>query len=178
MKQIVLERLSNNNFNSTSLDTYNRYQDTTVNLRIVNGRYVYVEDPFFENWDSDQLRERAQNVLDALAQGSVGVIAKEGDRVVGFAYLGSKVLGSEKQYIDLIMFHVSSEYRNQGIGRKMFAYLCNEARKMTVKKLYISANSAKETQEAYRALGCVFASEIIEEIASHEPLDIQLEYIL
>ncbi|ONI47886.1 hypothetical protein AN644_03490 [Candidatus Epulonipiscium fishelsonii] len=175
---ISFEKLERGNFNMYSLDKFNRYQETLVNLRCVNGSYVYVDEPFVETWDATQLREKAQNVLNAIEIGCIGFIAKSNNQVVGFAYLGHKILGSEKQYIDLIMFHVSNEFRNKGIGKILFNLICDEARKLPVKKIYISANSAKETQEAYRALGCIFASEIQEEIAIHEPLDIQLEYIL
>ena len=46
------------------------------------------------------------------------------------------------------------------------------------KKLYISAHSSKESQAAYKALGCVYATEIIPWIAEEEPYDVQMEYIL
>ena len=45
-------------------------------------------------------------------------------------------------------------------------------------KLYISAHSSKESQAAYKALGCVHAEEIIPWIADEEPFDVQLEYVL
>ena len=45
-------------------------------------------------------------------------------------------------------------------------------------KLYISANSSKESQAAYRALGCVHALEIIPWIADKEPCDAQMKYAL
>ena len=46
------------------------------------------------------------------------------------------------------------------------------------KKLYISAHSSKESQEAYRRLGCIEAQEVNMEIAQNEPFDIQMEYQL
>ncbi|ONI44776.1 hypothetical protein AN640_05230, partial [Candidatus Epulonipiscium fishelsonii] len=155
MKEISFEKLESGNFNIYSLDQFNRYQETLVNLRLVNGSYIYVDEPFVETWNATQLREKAQNILNAIALGCIGFIAKYNKQVIGFAYLGHKILGSEKQYIDLIMFHVSNEFRNKGIGKRMFNLICDEARKLPVKKIYISSNSAKETQEAYRALGCI-----------------------
>ncbi len=176
--EIVYVKLAEDSFFLDSLDGFNRFQETQQNLRLVDGSYTYLDDPFVETWDDSQLRQKARDALNAIAQGSTGVIAKYRGQVIGFAYMGNRLLGSKKQYIDLIMFHVSKEYRNKGIGKKMFELICHEARKMPVKKLYISSNSAKETQEAYKALGCVFATEIQDEIACHEPYDIQLEYIL
>ena len=55
---------------------------------------------------------------------------------------------------------------------------CEEARQLGADKLYISAHSSKESQAAYRALGCSFAEEINEELAAAEPFDVQLEYKL
>ncbi len=49
---------------------------------------------------------------------------------------------------------------------------------MGADKLYISAHSSKESQAAYRALGCSFAEEINEKLAAAEPFDVQLEYRL
>lgn len=43
---------------------------------------------------------------------------------------------------------------------------------------HISAHSSKESQAAYKALGCVHAEEIIPWIADEEPFDGQLEYVL
>ena len=39
-------------------------------------------------------------------------------------------------------------------------------------KLYISAHSSKESQAAYRALGCTRAEEVNAELAAAEPFDI------
>lgn len=65
-----------------------------------------------------------------------------------------------------------------GIGRELFRLACEEAHKHGAKKLYISAHSSKESQSAYRALGCVEAEEIDPVIAENEPFDIQMEYRL
>ena len=53
-----------------------------------------------------------------------------------------------------------------------------KAKELGAKKLYISAHSSKESQEAYRRLGCVEAVEVNREIAENEPFDIQMEYQL
>ena len=175
---IKFERINSKNFDINSLDTYNRYQETEVNLRLVNGQYLYKNEPFIETWDNVQLHETANEVIKAVRQGSIGFIAKYQEKIIGFTYLGTNYLGNEKQYIELIMFHVTKEYRNKGIGKKLFKLICGEAKKLPAKKLYISANSAKETQEVYKALGCVFAEEVQEKILDYNPYDVQLEYIL
>lgn len=65
-----------------------------------------------------------------------------------------------------------------GVGRQLFTRLCAEARRIGAEKLYISAHSSRESQAAYRKLGCVHAEEIIPAIAQEEPWDVQLEYVL
>ena len=42
----------------------------------------------------------------------------------------------------------------------------------------ISGHSSKESQAAYRALGCTPAEEINASLAAEEPFDVQLEYRL
>ncbi len=49
---------------------------------------------------------------------------------------------------------------------------------MGLLKLYISAHSSKESQAAYRALGCTPAEEVNEGLAAAEPFDVQMEYRL
>lgn len=75
-------------------------------------------------------------------------------------------------------FQVSEPYRHHGIGRQLFSLAREEAKKIDAEKLYISACSAKETQAAYKALGCTLAEEINERLAEEEPCDIQLELAL
>ena len=74
------------------------------------------------------------------------------------------------------MLMTVEEYRCQGIGRKLFSMACEEARLLGADKLYISAHSSKESQAAYRALGCTPAEEVNEKLAAAEPCDVQMEY--
>ena len=91
---------------------------------------------------------------------------------------GFGIFGVTAKYVQLVCFQVSEEYRRQGIGRKLFSMVCEEARQLCADKLYISAHSSKESQAAYRALGCTPAEEINEELAAEEPFDVQMEYRL
>ena len=73
---------------------------------------------------------------------------------------------------------LDSFVRHQGIGRRLFSIVCEEALRLGADKLYISGHSSKESQAAYRALGCTFAEEVNESLAEAEPFDVQLEYRL
>ena len=70
----------------------------------------------------------------------------------------------------LVCFQISEEYRRQGIGRKLFSMACEEVRRLGADKLYISAHSSKESQAAYRALGCMPAEEVNEDWQQRSPL--------
>ena len=60
----------------------------------------------------------------------------------------------------------------------IFYKACEEAKRLGADKLYISAHSSKESQAAYKAIGCVHAEEINQKLAEEEPCDVQLEYVL
>ncbi len=176
--KLKFERITKENFGINSLDSYNRYQETTECLRLTDGEHVYISESFVENWDEDGLRTRAKKVMELAEKGFIGFMATLEGKTVGFGYFGTETVGSRKQYIELQMLHTSYEYRGMGIGRKLFELLCDEARDIPVEKVYISAHPARETQSAYKKLGCVYATEVIADILALEPLDIQLEFVL
>lgn len=64
------------------------------------------------------------------------------------------------------------------VGADLIGYITVGTERIGAEKLYISAHSSKESQTAYKALGCVYATEIIPWIAEEEPCDVQMEYIL
>lgn len=169
--------LTHDNFHADSLDGFIRHQEVTECWRCVNGEWELLPIVFTEDWDLPRLREEAADLLRAMDEGMPVIGAFDGAQVVGYAQLGER-LGSRGQYIELVSFHVSEPYRGQGIGRRLFGAICDEARAAGADKLYISAHSSKESQAAYRALGCVLAEEVDSIRAAKEPCDVQMEYVL
>ena len=104
--------------------------------------------------------------------------AFEETELKGYITVGTKRSGTKRQYVQLVTFQVSEPFRGMGVGRKIFEKAVEVAREYGAEKLYISAHSSKESQAAYKALGCVHAEEIIPWIADEEPFDVQLEYVL
>ena len=98
--------------------------------------------------------------------------------IIGFSIIGTEFFGSRNQYLPLIEFEVSYPYRAKGIGRRLFSSAASEALTIGAEKLYISAHSSKESQAAYRSLGCTETEEINEELREKEPSDVQMEYPL
>lgn len=105
----------------------------------------------------------------------ISYIAWDDDNVVGFIGLKKK-----PHHNDMIldMMRVSAAYRGRGIGRKLFEFGKEEAKKAGAKALYISACSSEETIAFYRAMGATLTDHPLQEIAEDEPCDLQTTYIL
>ena len=171
-------RLDNHNFSGHSLDGFIRHQTVTECWRKTGSDWKLVPIVYEENWSQAQCREIAEDVAQHINLDQTGFGAFDGERIIGFATVSHRIFGAAARYVQLVCFQISEEYRRQGIGRKLFSKACEEAQRLGADKLYISAHSSKESQAAYRALGCSFAEEINEELAAAEPFDVQMEYRL
>ena len=176
--EIRVERLTEDNFNSHSLDSFIRHQVVTECLRNVDGNWLLLPISFVEEWSLDKCREEASAIANNLSGNMIDYGAFEGTDLIGYITVGTERLGTKRQYVQLVTFQVSEPFRGMGVGRKLFEKAAGVAREYGAKKLYISAHSSKESQAAYKALGCVHAEEIIPWIADEEPFDVQLEYVL
>ena len=172
------KRLDSNNFTRNSLDGFIRHQTVTECWRKIGGVWKLVPNAYEENWSQEQCREIAEDVVHHINLDQTGFGAFDGERIIGFATVSHRIFGAAARYVQLVCFQISEEYRRQGIGRKLFSMACEEARRLGADKLYISAHSSKESQAAYRALGCTPAEEVNEGLAAAEPFDVQMEYRL
>ena len=171
-------RLDNHNFTVHSLDDFVRRQTVTECWRKINNDWKLVPNAYEENWPQVQCREIAEDVAHHINLDQTGFGAFDGERVIGFATVSHRIFGAAARYAQLVCLQISEEYRRQAIGRKLFSLACEEARRLGADKLYISAHSSKESQAAYRALGCTPAEEVNEGLAAAEPFDVQMEYRL
>ena len=171
-------RLDKNNFTGHSLDDFVRHQTVTECWRKIDNDWKLVPNAYEENWSQVQCRETAEDMARHINLDQTGFGAFDGERIIGFATVSHRIFGLTARYVQLVCFQISEEYRRQGIGRKLFSLACEEARQLGAEKLYISAHSSKESQAAYRALGCTPAEEVNEGLAAAEPFDVQMEYRL
>jgi N-acetylglutamate synthase-like GNAT family acetyltransferase len=159
------------------LKYFNRYHEVTKSWRKQNGEWMLVDNAYIENWDENRKTEISTRDLPEIIKNSGFVFgAFDEDKIIGFASIPSTLIGSKKQFLQLEMMLVSLEYRQNGIGRRLFSLCVEAARKTGMKKLYISANSSQETIAFYRAMGCDYADEIITELFEAEPFDVHMEY--
>ena len=178
-QKIVIKKLECADLHKNALNSFNRYQLTTHVKYLKDGTFHCKAERFEENWDQNKKEKIVEYLRKCLEAGGVVIGAfNENKEIIGFASLGHLLFGKNKEYIELSYLHVSNEYRNHGIGRKMFELCCEYAKQKSAKKLYISTHPSAKTQRFYEALGCVPAIEINERIYNHEPFDVQLEYCL
>jgi N-acetylglutamate synthase-like GNAT family acetyltransferase len=175
-----IRELTLNDLHNNLLDDFNRYQEVKKCYRNENGAWVVKDISFTENWDE----KRKEQIINGAFHHSIesggcvfGVYNGNG-KLIAFANLLSGKFGSRNQYIQLKQLHVSYEYRNQGMGKELFALCIQRAREKGAKKLYISASSAEETQCFYKSVGCTDAMEINRELFEKEPFDRHMEYSL
>ncbi|MBQ2952119.1 MAG: GNAT family N-acetyltransferase [Clostridia bacterium] len=173
----TVSRLGPEGLEPLALDGFRRHQEVRECWRCVDGAWQLLPIAFTEDWDLTRLRSEAVWLTLSAGMGNPVFIARAGGAVVGFAALSGR-LGSRGQYIELQILQVSEPCRGQGVGRALFAAVCVAAREAGAEKLYISAHSSKESQAAYRALGCTLAQEPDAAHVEAEPCDVQMEYDL
>ena len=100
------------------------------------------------------------------------------NKLLGFATVNPQVFGEKYKYVLLDQLFITLDYRNKGIGKKLFMLSTDEARKWDVDKIYICAGSAEETIAFYFKLGCKEVEEINKELYEIDRRDYQLEFSL
>ena len=176
---IEYRQLSLNDLAPDMLTHFNRYQKVGKSWQKQNGDWVLVDNPHVGNWDEAKKHKLATDDFPQIINsGGALFCAYDGDKLVGFSGIDGNFIGCGKQYLWLVVIHVSYEYRSKGIGRNLFMMTADAAKKLGGAKLYISANSSQESQAFYRSIGCVDADEIMPDLFEAEPYDVHMEYSL
>ncbi|MDQ0246149.1 ribosomal protein S18 acetylase RimI-like enzyme [Bacillus fengqiuensis] len=177
-QSITYKILGLDDLHSTLLKTFNRYQETNHVWFQENSQYNLKADHFVEQWNDEKKALVIHSLHNCVKAGGFVIGAFANRELIGFSSVEGELFGRNKEYTELSYIHVSNEYRNSGVGKKMFELCCSKAKQIGAKKLYIGAHPSEETQHFYKSVGCTFAKEMNEKIYNKEPLDIQLEYIL
>lgn len=144
-----------------------------------NGKLILKPDYFdIQGWPPGEAEQYTPILLDCYDRGGMFWGAFERDVLVGVAVLESKFIGSQQDTLQLKFLHVSRDYRNQGLGARLFNLAVERGKSLGANKLYISATPSENTINYYLRLGCVCASEIDPELFALEPEDIHLEYVI
>lgn len=181
MKNLITCKIvSNSELTNNFLREFNRFQETKQVLYVEDSAYKIKDDYFIDDWSDGKKVQIIKELRKCVSNGGVVVAAWNHKKLVGFANVEGECFGSDEQYVELPYLHVSKDARGMGIGKKLFAVCCQEAKRLGGKKLYIAAHPSIESQAFYHAVGClaVPAEEINKSILKREPLDIQLEKTL
>lgn len=173
-----IRRLRPDDIHPDMLTDFDRYQEVTKCWRLRDGEWQLQDVTYVSRWDEEKKASVVASISWCLGNGGHAHAAYLNDAIIGFAAVDSDRFGSHNQYVNMGMLHVSHEHRNQGIGKRLFAAICESALDLGAEKLYISAHSAAESIAFYFRLGCVDSAEINKLLAEHEPFDRQMEYVL
>lgn len=178
MNVIIFQKLDRDFIYKDAFYNFNRYQIVKRCWRKQNNQWILVDNPFIEDWGTDEKRNIISELVSCISNNGMVWGAICDDKIIGFASVSAIFFGENSDYVEMPVIQVSAEYRHQGVGRKLFELICNNARLIGARKIYISAHSSEESQAFYRAIGCVDAVEINTTIAENEPFDCQMEYVL
>ena len=97
--------------------------------------------------------------------------------LVGLGSIGEKLIGENKNIVNLETLHVSSKYRKRGIGNQLIRILQEKAKQLGAEKLYVSATPSQNTVDFYRGIGFDLTIPI-KELFDEEPEDIHMDMLL
>ena len=175
---IEFKELSLNDINNNLLDDFKRYQEIKKCYVNNNGKWTLKNNEHIGNWDQEKKHKIISNFSNTIKEGGFVIGAYHYNKLIGFSVLLNKKFGKNNNYVELKYIHVSFGYRRKGIGKKLFELCIKKTKDIGIEKIYISANSAEETQNFYLGIGCIDALEINKKAAEDEPYDRQMEYII
>jgi len=172
MPEIIIRRVSTIEIGHDFLKGFNRHQNTEKVLFWSKGVLVEKVNYFQDEWDSSSLIRIAKELEEISLVGVVVAAFSEG-KVIGFTCIDDELFNDG--YINMPYLHVTYDKRGQGIGKKLFLAIQEEAKKFGAKKLYISGHPDVKTQTFYKEAGCIPAQRINKRLYDVEPFDIHLE---
>jgi ribosomal protein S18 acetylase RimI-like enzyme len=127
-------------------------------------------------WTVDGEREfnvatRVASLRGNLESGDVGVGAFDGERLVGYIVLHTRLTHRAAQ---LKALFVSRRYRRRGIPRRLTAELSEQARAAGAGQIYVSSVPSESAVSFYLSQGFRLAEEVHPDLYELEPDDIQM----
>ena len=173
-----IKQLCLSDINTHMLDKFNRYQEVKKCWKRNGDKYELYDNSYIRKWEESNKQSAIDSFAWCINHGGYVVAAFIEQNIIGFANIDAELFGSNKQYALMGVMHVSFEYRNRGIGKRLFFVICELAKTLYAKKVYISAGSSEDTMAFYWQMGCVDAIEINQTLAKNEPHTIHLEFNL
>jgi ribosomal protein S18 acetylase RimI-like enzyme len=179
VENIEFKELGLDDINGNLLDNFNRYQKVTKSWYKSNGNWELVKEEYIADWDKIKKDSFIKLFFDTIIEKRGNVFGAYKDKIlIGFSVLLNNRFGTKGQYVELKLLHISLDYRNKGLGKKLFGLCVEKAKENGNEKIYISANNAEEAIEFYLKNGCKDAIEINKQCVEEEPTNRELEYVI
>lgn len=144
--------------------------------REVDGKRQLVKIDYYEPDLPNGFDAHLSKLIETVNSGGVALGAFHDMRLVGYCSANSLVFGEKYKYVLLDQLYISKNFRNKGIGKRLFFMAADKSKGNGAEKFYICAGSSEETIAFYYAIGCKEAMEINEELFQNDARDMQLEY--
>lgn len=127
-------------------------------------------------FSQSQWDEIVEKWTDKLLRGEKLLIgAYDGETAIGVAGLDiGQRYGRDSNMYNFGPMWVSKEYRGHGIGKKLFMMVQEEAEKLDIGGLYVSATPVPRTVGFYMRMGCELLSSPDPRLFAEEPEDIHM----
>ena len=145
---------------------------------LVQGELVLRPDYFnVPGWPPGEAEKYTPLLIDCFERGGWFYGLFDDGQLIGTAVLEHKLIGRDRDRLQLKFLHVSHAYRGRGLGRRLFEMAKGVAQERGAGGLYISATPSEHTINFYLQLGCRPAQEADRELWELEPEDIHMEYV-
>ncbi|MCL1858398.1 MAG: GNAT family N-acetyltransferase [Oscillospiraceae bacterium] len=158
------------------LNEIDRYEIVEEVYYFKNGKLV-LEKEYREIIDISDISGVIEDYIEDYDDGGTFIGAFDGEKLVGLSGIGGKLIGENKDMIQLTSLWVSNKYRKKGIGRQLISMLKEKAKQSGAKKLYVSAMSSKNTVDFYCGSGFDLTTPV-KELFEDEPKDIHMDMLI
>ena len=142
-----------------------------------NGELVLKPERFsLHGWPGDAAERSGPWLMEAFNREGFFKGAFVGSEIVGVVVLDSRLLGPERDMLQMMFLHVGKSRRKTGLGKRLFNIAVNRAREMGAATMYISSMPSENTVNFYRHMGCRVAEHPVQELFEMEPEDIHMKY--
>ena len=142
---------------------------------LVDGELVLKPEHYdMQGWPAGEADLYTPLLLDCFDHGGWFYGLFDDEQLVSAAVLESNFIGPDRNLLQLKALHVSRDYRDRGLGRRLFELAKEKARSLGAKGLYISATPSEHTIDFYMRLGCTVTLTPNPELFALEPEDIHL----
>lgn len=173
--QVTIESVEGAQVGQGWLAGFCRHQHSESHYEWLAGQLVLFQQPFTDDWTGEEKRQKAKHIQSSLAAGGYLAAAFADGVLAGFALLDGSIC---RGGMALDKIHVTEPLRRRGIGKLLFAAVCQQARGRGARFLFMATNPDRGTQLYYRALGCTDGRALADGFPQVDALDLPLIYPL